>query len=188
VSWDAIAAVGELLGAAGVIASLLYLASHLRQNTEAVKASAAADAASSMRDVVDPVLVSPEASGLIARGFDDPGALEPSERAWAINMVFNLLRAWETLHFQFLQGHADRETFESYERLYLHYFHSPLVSEYWAMRESLFTPRFVAYVNRLGAPHDGAKRYKELGVKLGERAKKSDTGKATPAAGETKNG
>jgi hypothetical protein len=36
-SWDAIGAVGELLGALGVIASLIYLAIQIRQNTESVR-------------------------------------------------------------------------------------------------------------------------------------------------------
>ena len=39
-SWDAIGAVAELLGAFGVIASLVYLANQMRQNTRAMRASA----------------------------------------------------------------------------------------------------------------------------------------------------
>ncbi len=39
-NWDAIGAIAELLGAVGVIASLVYLATQLRQNTRATRASA----------------------------------------------------------------------------------------------------------------------------------------------------
>lgn len=35
-SWDAIAAIGELLGAAAVLVTLIYLAAQIRQNTAAV--------------------------------------------------------------------------------------------------------------------------------------------------------
>lgn len=36
-NWDAISAVGKLVGAAGVILTLVYLAIQIRQNTAAVK-------------------------------------------------------------------------------------------------------------------------------------------------------
>jgi len=39
VNWDAIGAVGELLGALGVIVSLVYLAVQIRQNTKAVRSA-----------------------------------------------------------------------------------------------------------------------------------------------------
>ena len=35
-NWEAIGAIGEIIGAAGVIITLLYLASQLRQNTRAL--------------------------------------------------------------------------------------------------------------------------------------------------------
>ena len=36
-NWDAIGAIAELLGAFGVIASLIYLATQIRQNTKSVR-------------------------------------------------------------------------------------------------------------------------------------------------------
>lgn len=39
-NWDAIGSVAELLGAAGVIVSLLYLSYRIRLNTKTVKAEA----------------------------------------------------------------------------------------------------------------------------------------------------
>ena len=38
-NWDAIGAIAELLGAVGVIASLVYLASQMGQNARAARAS-----------------------------------------------------------------------------------------------------------------------------------------------------
>ena len=36
-NWEAISAVGEVLGAGGVIISLIYLAAQIRQNTRAIR-------------------------------------------------------------------------------------------------------------------------------------------------------
>jgi hypothetical protein len=38
-NWDAIAALAEVLGALAVLASLVYLATQIRQNTQMVKSS-----------------------------------------------------------------------------------------------------------------------------------------------------
>ncbi len=38
-NWDAIGAIAELLGAIGVIASLVYLATQIRQNTRSVRSA-----------------------------------------------------------------------------------------------------------------------------------------------------
>ena len=39
-NWDAIGAIAERLGAIGVVVSLLYLATQIRQNTKSVRAAA----------------------------------------------------------------------------------------------------------------------------------------------------
>ena len=44
-NWDAIGAIAETLGAVGVIASLVYLATQIRQNTSTVRSSAASSLA-----------------------------------------------------------------------------------------------------------------------------------------------
>lgn len=36
-NWDALGAIGEMLGAIGVIATLLYLSVQIRQNTRAIR-------------------------------------------------------------------------------------------------------------------------------------------------------
>jgi hypothetical protein len=39
VNWDAIAAIGEILGAIGVIVSVVYLATQIRQNSRWLRAT-----------------------------------------------------------------------------------------------------------------------------------------------------
>jgi hypothetical protein len=36
----------------------------------------------------------------VSRGFEHPGALNEDAKAWVLRAVHNLLRSWETLHFQ----------------------------------------------------------------------------------------
>ena len=51
--WDALAAIAELLGAAGVIASLVYLASQVRSSTFQAKQAAAQSRQAAIQSVVN---------------------------------------------------------------------------------------------------------------------------------------
>jgi hypothetical protein len=176
-NWEAIGALGEVLGAAGVVVSLLYLASQVRQNTLAMRATSAASAAGSMREIIGPFLVDPARSGLVARGFEDPTSLSADEKAFMVNVSFNLLRQWETLHFQYVNGIAEGQLFDSYEDLYSQYMASPLLSEYWALRRTMFTPRFRDYIDALMADdRSESLRYGEVTSALGGSEAETSSG------------
>ena len=51
-SWDALAAIAEALGAAAVLASLIYLATQVRQNTQMIKSSIRQQITTCGQDVV----------------------------------------------------------------------------------------------------------------------------------------
>jgi len=55
-NWDAIGAVGEILGALAVFASLIYLALQIKQNTQSLRASAKHEATSRQLDYFDTLL------------------------------------------------------------------------------------------------------------------------------------
>ena len=78
-NWDAIGAIAELLGAVGVIASLVYLATQIRQNTATVRASGSA-AQSKINETV-PVLLAQHAAAreLYVRGLQDYESLTAEE-------------------------------------------------------------------------------------------------------------
>jgi hypothetical protein len=59
VNWTAIGAIGEILGAAGVIITLIYLARQVRQNTRATRLSTSHSIASAARDWNRPLLADP---------------------------------------------------------------------------------------------------------------------------------
>ena len=50
-NWEAIGAIGELVGAVGVIATLAYLAVQIRQNSQAVRSSTRSDIAKTQMEI-----------------------------------------------------------------------------------------------------------------------------------------
>lgn len=107
-------ALGELLGSLGVIVSLLYVSTQIRQNTRSMQAS-------SYQTVVDAVnqvnrlLVQEEGlPGLVLRGQQNLAALEPEERirfgAFLAHVIYNHEIA---LHLH-KQGFLDQDSFDAH--------------------------------------------------------------------------
>ncbi|MBW2498391.1 MAG: hypothetical protein JRF61_14050, partial [Deltaproteobacteria bacterium] len=81
-NWDAIGAIAELLGAVGVIASLVYLATQIRQsrqqmqeNTRALRAGTYQDFQRKVDDAFNRLIVDPENRRAIRLGMSDYGGL-----------------------------------------------------------------------------------------------------------------
>jgi len=116
-------ALGELLGAIGVIATLVYLSIQIRQNTRSLEASqrlALAQTYQMRSDALQHMLVEAASStigGIIykvtAAGYpDDIGALDtltPEERSRFRQWHIAQQAHWDNMHFQYQQGFLDEE-------------------------------------------------------------------------------
>lgn len=71
--------IGEVIGAIAVVVSLLYLAWQIRQNTEAVRASAVDSSISHSMGVRQSVSESPELTRIYHEGSQDPHSLSEQE-------------------------------------------------------------------------------------------------------------
>ena len=79
-NWDAIGAVAELLGAGGVIVSLIYLAIQIRRNTRTQKRANLGDIATELATTARCVATDPEIANLVLKGYGDLDSLDPVER------------------------------------------------------------------------------------------------------------
>ena len=90
-NWDAVGAIGSILGAIAVVVTLFYLAAQMRQNTRAMRASARQALIDTFYDHVWEMGRDAELSDLIGRGLSDFDALSDTERA----RFDHLLSRWE---------------------------------------------------------------------------------------------
>ena len=86
-NWDAISAVAEAFGAAGVIVTLAYLAVQVRQNSRLLEESAEATRVTADDAVVENfnqwremIVTNPEVSEIFIRGMEDLASLNRNER------------------------------------------------------------------------------------------------------------
>ena len=78
-NWDAIAAVGELLGASAVLVTLIYLAVQIRQNTSAVATATYESTMTGFNDINIVVASNPALASVLDRGCQNPDSLSAEE-------------------------------------------------------------------------------------------------------------
>jgi len=130
---------GDFVGGLAVIATLLYLAIQIRQNTRILRTSA--------EQVADPIAAianiaqSPENAAVYHRGISDPNALSPEERT---HFYLLMASSFYVLHqgFRAYQlGTQSEDTWRWQSRAVLFYAAQPGVRTWWRNQGSgLFDP------------------------------------------------
>lgn len=152
-NWEAIGAVGEVLGAAGVIITLAYLALQIRQNSEHIehnvrsqRLAASASLHQGIMEIRLAFLRDPELLRIFGQGRSDPHALPPVELS---RFMVSCTLLFEHLAFAFdrqREGIADWSSFEHY---LTDYTRSPGVQLWWERHgRRIFSPAFVDEVER----------------------------------------
>lgn len=100
-SWQAVAAIAS---SAGVIASLLYLATQLRQNTLASAVAAKLAATQLLSQFVDGLIADPDLMKLWLKGRADLESLDDVERARFANMCLKAFWFFSAAQFQRRMG------------------------------------------------------------------------------------
>ena len=119
-NWDAIGAMGEVLGAIAVVVSLVYLAFQIRQNTrqidENTKAAQAAAFDSSITNTFlarQSILENADVSRIYLEGSNDPASLSEEDRVRYRLTVHNVLGALWNMQSQSQVGELASETWNA---------------------------------------------------------------------------
>ena len=162
-NWEAIGAVGEILGAAAVVVTLAYLIVQMRQNTLATKAQTRSSITDQILDINNSVLANPALLEAREKANADSPLTLDEQNILNVNMV-NWLRHWENVHFQYRHGTYDESEYLA-QRVAWH--HQLAVSSFWRQRWpnmcGMFSPEFVAEVDSLIARIESKKEVTSAG-------------------------
>ena len=106
-NWEAIGAIGEVVGASAVFISLLYLALQIRNSRRSDQIVAAAGVASAVHDWIGQIVRDETLYDLYRRGLTDYESLSRSEKGRYSLLLFQLLSAGETGWVQMQMGVVD---------------------------------------------------------------------------------
>jgi hypothetical protein len=152
-NWKAIGSVAELLGALGVIASLLYLSAQIRQGTKASRLATSHALATAARQWSDPMQADADLAWIFQVGTEAPEQLSDRQRSRFYFICFSFFRMFEDIHFQYENGALAPELWEGYKTHYGTYVKSPGLQSYWEVRRKIFRPQFAEFVDGLSLPH-----------------------------------
>ncbi|NIQ57201.1 MAG: hypothetical protein GWN71_28625 [Gammaproteobacteria bacterium] len=123
-TWSALQAVAEVIGAIAVVASLVYLAIQVRQNTRAVRAATYDAMVRSSADFLDPLI----RDGSLARLFES------------------------NVFYQSRQGTLEPWLWEAWRTVMLSYFHPPGIRAWWEDRRTAYSEPFRQFLETSEPP------------------------------------
>jgi hypothetical protein len=147
VNWDAIGAIGEAIGAAGVIASLLYLAIQVRGSTRAAAVEAKLESTRLLNDFIGFLIESPELNDLFLRGIADLSRLSEAEYYRFSNMSLKAFWFFSAGHFQLRMGTLSEGEFHEVRAVLRYWLRGSGCRAWWVrIGSAMVAPEFRAFV------------------------------------------
>ena len=137
VNWDALGALGEIVGAAAVVITLVYLAVQTRQNTEAVRHAFARGVMEDANAWRFKIVENPEVSELFRNGLRDPESLDANGK-YRFRMLLDAL----LFHWQ----HAVQSGVPIPKANITRVLSQPGGTWYWSRAKDVLTPEFVNFI------------------------------------------
>ncbi len=147
-NWEMIAAVGEVVGAVGVILSLLYLASQIRSSTLESQRARYDQALEASTVWGQSVAVEGELADITFRGWvRGAAALTPEERFRFYASMLTLFRAYERMSQYAAEGGVHEWGKQAFDHTFQDLLAMPGIREYWADRKHWFAPTMQAEID-----------------------------------------
>ena len=155
-NWDAIGAIAELLGAVGVIASLVYLAGQIRQsreqmeqNTRAMRASAYQEFTGQLHSTMMSAGENPQREHAVMKGWADFSGLSEEDAFRFTLWMTGVVHAFENAHYQYRMGMLDEDRWQKHYADVRSIFQFPGVAQWWRAGPPNVSPEFVALVEEI---------------------------------------
>lgn len=148
-NWQAVAAVAEAVGAIAVVASLLYLAVQVRQNTRQSRLGAQQAMVAELGMALQAQAQNGEFATLLAKGLQDLASLDPVEKVRFLSHVGHLLRLYEAVFYYHDEGTLDDRIWKGFEAAIADVISYPGMRAALSLRRHHFSDAFGAYLSAL---------------------------------------
>lgn len=149
-NWDAIGAIGEIIGASAVVVSLVYLALQIRSQNIQAKLSALREMSRELR-ATTAMFATHDMSDIFVRANEDYNSLSDAESVQLIVLTTNIFRAWENAFLESRGGNLDEDNWQTLSRDYTQTMGIPCARYIWALRKQNYDLGFQKYVDSIDA-------------------------------------
>jgi hypothetical protein len=146
--WEAISAIGEAVGALGVILSLIYVGLQVRADARARRAQTLHDQSAAYTKVIESIIQHGDMAEIVIRGSADTSSLNEAEMLRYAMFFGAMFRAVEDAYLQYRRGHLEESVWRGMEGP-LDSLGSAGVRAVWSMYKSQghFSREFVEFVD-----------------------------------------
>ena len=152
---ESIALWSQVVGAAAVIASLIFVGLQIREQANATRAQTEQAIAANWMALTQVIAENADAfaAGIMStsKTFAD---LNDANRMRFLSAIFALFKHYENMHLQFGKGRISEDEWEPWSNHIQMYFHQPGVQSWWELRRSAFSPRFRDFLDNCEAPDE----------------------------------
>jgi len=145
VNWEAISAMGQIVGALAVVISLIYLAREIRSNARSARIASLHDVNRWLGELVE----HPHLAELYYRGIQDFRSLKSGDLVRFSALMDQAFYIFRELYFQELDGHLDPRLWGPTEAAMRDINAYPGVQAWWRTRSHRFNKEFVKHINQL---------------------------------------
>jgi hypothetical protein len=145
VNWEAISAIGQIVGALAVVVSLIYLAREIRSNARSARVTSLHDINRWLGELVE----HPNLGELYYRGIHGLASLENADLVRFSTLMVQLFYIHQELYYQQLDGHLDPRLSDGLDAVMRDINAYPGVQAWWRSRSDWFGEEFVKQVNQL---------------------------------------
>jgi hypothetical protein len=158
VNWEAISAIGQIVGAIAVVISLIYLAREVGSNAHATRQAATRSMLDSLNRISQQITTHADLAGLRSRGFHDFESLEGADLARFNSYMHTMFRTVEHVYYQHLDGHFDPRVWPGLEAVLRDIITLPGVQAWWRSYSRWFGEEgFAKFINQLQANSQASK-------------------------------
>ena len=147
-NWEAIGALGEIVGALGVILTLAYLAVQVRQNTEEMRSGQTQDLIEANSEANYFMASDEKLAELMQIGMVEPSELSATDQFRFNVFWFAAYNRFDFAYHQFIRGRLDPELWEKMDYEIPLYLNLPGSRAWWERDKPRFSKKFVAYVEK----------------------------------------
>jgi len=145
VNWEAISAIGQLVGALAVVISLIYVAREIRSNARSARLASMG----SVNRWLEQLAEHPHLGDLYYRGIHDFESLKNGDRVRFSALMHQIFKIDEEMYYQQLEGHLDPRVWREVEAGMRDFNAYPGVQAWWRTRSHWFGEEFVKFVDQV---------------------------------------
>jgi hypothetical protein len=146
-NWEAIGAVGELIGSLAVVLTLAYLAFQIKQSGKAAISVSTNQSRTAVTDIMGAITSSTDAVKTYTAGLHERESLELHERVRFDLIIFQQLRVLETIFLEYQEGLVPKEVFEGQWRGEQSILRTKGGRESWMKQKTFVAREFMEWVD-----------------------------------------